>query len=258
MFPIQQQAKISNPSVNLDMVFMTLKTNWQKIILAAVLIAFFIGVGTPTNCLAQKNDETQVTTEPKSFIESIKLKTPKGERGKVVKEVREWANTPKPPGQFFILCALISVIALGFFPKLTRESQNACKEKFWRCFGRAILTNICLILLFRVFIGAKVTAPLAILFAGFYELLLVAGLAISTCLIGSVVLGKLGIEKVSFVENHPKLKYFLIVLVGCFIMTLIAQTPGIGKLPHIGIRLAILIAALGEGGLLAVLAKKTE
>ena len=188
----------------------------------------------------------------------LKLKLPDGERRVAAQEFRKWANEKKPPARTFALCLLLSLIGVGFFPELIEKAKAACRSEFWRCFGRAFLLNICLLVLFRAFLETKVTLPASILFVGFFELLLMAGLAVSICLIGEGIATKSGITKIEAIKRRPKLSAFVIVFIGCFLITLLTQIPGIGQLPPIGVRLAILIAALGEGGLITIFLNRNK
>lgn len=170
-------------------------------------------------------------------------------------EVREWLNEPKPPLATFLFSALVSAIALAFFPGAVETATRHCKQHYWRCFGRALITNICLFLLFRVSIESNITTPLALLFAGVLELFIAAGLALGIIMIGESLLAKLSPD---FLKDRPRARKTLIILLGSLFATLIIQIPALGRLPRPGSRLMLLLATLGEGGLLALLQKKKE
>lgn len=173
-------------------------------------------------------------------------------------EIRKWANKPKPPIAAFLFCCLLSGLALGFFPRLAEAAKETCRKHYWRCFGRALVTNISLFIMFRIFVDNKVTQPLAILFAGVLQFLLIAGLAISILMVGESLVGKLRLDSPGFVATRPRLKNILIIFAGALITTLFIQIPDLGKLPKPGMRIVLLIATLGEGGLLAYLRKREE
>lgn len=170
-------------------------------------------------------------------------------------EVREWLNEPKPPLATFLFSALVSALALAFFPGAIETATRHCKKHYWRCFGRALLTNICLFLLFRVSIESKITTPLALLFAGVLELFIAAGLALGIIMMGESLLAKLA---PNFLQDRPRARKTLIILLGSLFATLIIQIPGLGRLPRPGSRLMLLLATLGEGGLLALLQNKNK
>lgn len=170
-------------------------------------------------------------------------------------EVKEWLNEPKPPLATFLFNVLVSALALAFFPGTIEAATRLCKQHYWRCFGRALLTNISLFLLFRVSIESKITTPLAFLFAGVLEFFIAAGLALGIIMIGESLLSRLA---PNFLQDRPRIRKTLIILLGSLFATLIIQIPGLGRLPRPGSRLMLLLATLGEGGLLALLQKRNE
>lgn len=173
-------------------------------------------------------------------------------------EVRDWANKPKPFLGAFLFSCLVSGLAIAFFPGTVKNARRVCRKHYWKCFGRALLTNISLFMLFRIFIESQLTVPLAILFAGTLELLLVAGLAVSICMIGESLLTKLKFDKIASFSSRPAIRNLLIIITGCLVTALIVQIPDLGKLPRIGVRLIMLIATLGEGGLLYCLSNSRK
>ncbi len=239
---------------------------WLSLSILAITLLFSVS---PVE--AQTQPEVQETvqsarqesvSEKKSFLDNFprlqkerqKLKKKK----KYVVEIQNWQNKPKPPVASFLFCCLISGLAIGFFAGLSEESKAACKSHYWRCFGRALVANISLFVMFRIFIENKVTQPLAILFAGVLQLLLVAGLAVSILMIGESLVTRLKLDRPQFISLRPKLKNLLIIFAGSLIACLLIQIPDLGRLPKPGMRIVLLIATLGEGGLLAVLRRKRD
>lgn len=241
----------------------TIKTTTLKYILTFVLTMVasitFITIGpcvaAPNDNFSKENGTTILNTDngqsSTSFLERLKV-IPANKRI-AQQEFRQWANEAKPFGKTALLCVFIAVIGLGFFPRVMEISQNAVRTSFWRCLGRALVTNVSLLILFRVFVGAKATVPLSILLIGLTELLLLAGLAVSICLFGNQIAKRTGIQNLSFIKSRPKIGHLISISIGSILMALLVQIPELGQLPPIGTRLAVLIATVGEGGLLVYL-----
>lgn len=238
-----------------------MKSKSTKNHLEKIIVSILIGVAV---CFAFAPASSANQPEEVSLSQSIKsklldnVKRIPNERRIAQQTFRKWANEPKPFGATLLLCIFISSISLGFFPKATKEAVACVKSSFWSCLGRAILTNICLIILFRVFITSKATMPISFMMIGILELLLLIGLSISIYLIGERITNRIGLNKLEILSSRHRVRTFISIFVGSILIALIVQIPELGKFPPIGVRLATLIAALGEGGILISLLAKQK
>ena len=163
---------------------------------------------------------------------------------------RRWASSPKPvlPTLLFLLFA--GIVSNAFFPARLAMAQECCKRHFWGCLGRALVVGIIVGIAIRILLALGITIPLALLFSGLIQFGILGGLCVGITLIGDRILSKTGLLEKSWLIDHPRWTIFFKIVAGSLLLTAIAQIPGVGRLPQIGIRLVMLVAILGAGGLL--------
>ncbi len=163
---------------------------------------------------------------------------------------RRWAHERKPFFPTFLFCLFVGLVGVSFFPTSISNAEEACKKSFWRCLGRAFLVGTVLVISVRILNQLQITLPLSTVLLAVLQMGILAGLSVGISLIGDRLIIKTGFAKLPFMAEHPRLVTFMQILIGSLMIALIAQIPGIGRLPRIGIRIALLIAILGVGGLL--------
>lgn len=163
---------------------------------------------------------------------------------------RRWAYQSKPFVPAFLFSLFIGLVGTSFFPKNITVAQECCMKSFWRSLGRAFLAITVLVIFIRILILLQVTVPLATVLVAVLQLAIISGLSVGISLLGDRIFCKTGLAKLSFMEEHPRWATFFRILIGSLLIALICQIPGIGRLPRIGIRIVVLIAILGLGGLL--------
>jgi hypothetical protein len=210
---------------------------------------------------ASETDSTALETEDRARIEKFRQLVPERWR-KWLPEVqrrvhhtpvlsyKHWSSEPKRFAPTLLFCLFTGLIGVAFFSGQITAAQECCKTQFWRCFTKASLSGITLLISVIVLDRIGITGALATALLAVLELFIVAGLSVGVSLIGERVLEKTGMAKLDYLKSHPRLTTFTKVLIGSVIIALIVQIPGLGRLPRIGIRIATLIAILGAGGLL--------
>ncbi|MBX9696180.1 MAG: hypothetical protein K2Z81_27575, partial [Cyanobacteria bacterium] len=163
---------------------------------------------------------------------------------------RLWAKSPKPFVPMLGIFIFVGILGNAFFASQIAVAQECCRLQFWRCLGRAFLVGVMIGMSQRILLALKLTVPLSILLAGVVQFCLFAGLCVAITLIGERILKKTGISQIPWLSEHPRVYMFLRIVVGSLLLALIGQIPSIGRLPQIGIRLVMLVAILGAGGLL--------
>jgi len=161
-----------------------------------------------------------------------------------------WSNEPKRFAPTLLFCLFTGLVGVAFFSRQVTVAQECCKTQFWRCFFKASLSGITLLISVIVLDRLGITGALATTLLAVLELVVVAGLSVGVSLIGERVLEKTGLARLEYFKSHPRMTTFTKVFIGSLIIALIVQIPGLGRLPRIGIRIATLIAVLGAGGLL--------
>ncbi|MBX9666368.1 MAG: hypothetical protein K2X93_02070 [Candidatus Obscuribacterales bacterium] len=164
---------------------------------------------------------------------------------------RRWAAERKRFVPTFLFCTFAGLIGTAFFSRYVAVAQECCRQQFWRCIGRSILTGVTILISVRVLDNLVITQPLSAVLIAMLEAGLIAGLSIGVSLIGERLSTKSGLCKIEYFGNHQRVTEFVRILLGSLVIALIVQIPGIGLMPRIGIRVAVLIAILGSGGLLA-------
>ncbi|MCA9803783.1 MAG: hypothetical protein KC777_17550 [Cyanobacteria bacterium HKST-UBA02] len=163
---------------------------------------------------------------------------------------RAWANKPKPLPATFLFCAFISIIGTGFFPGFINSARAATRKKFWRCLGVSVMVLITGLMLSTVLYLIEMGIPLAHLIIACLQLILLAGLCVAVTTMGHGILARAGLSRSDWAARHPRLLNLLAVLTGSLLFALMVQIPGFRKVPPVGIRIAVLLALVGAGGLL--------
>lgn len=162
---------------------------------------------------------------------------------------REWANQPVYFGPCLLL-ALFATIAGNFLlPKRLEAARSYCALSFWRCFLAGLITLGLLVALARGMFDSRIGTPLAFTTLAVLELGLIMGIGVSCSLIGERLFGRLNLTDHPALVARPVLQRILMYVAGSIVFALIMIIPGIGMLPRLGTRLAMLIALLGLGGL---------
>jgi len=161
---------------------------------------------------------------------------------------RHWANKPLRvvPAFFFILFA--TIVAQELAPARISASRDCCRKQFWRSFWRGSLLGILMVSLARPLFKSEIGMPLGWMVIACLEFLLLAGLTISTTLIGERLMGWMPFMKEP--RKHPLLCRVLVALAGTVFVALILAIPGLGRLPRLGTRLCMLLCVLGAGAFL--------
>ncbi len=162
---------------------------------------------------------------------------------------RHWAQERKPFVASFLFCLFIGLLGSAFFPNQVSVAQECCRSQFWKCLGKAILVGMTLIATVRILDLLMIANPLTTLLLALLELVIVAGLAVGVSLIGEGVTRN-SLDNSDYFKTHPRLATFTKICLGSLILAIVIQIPGAGLLPRIGIRIALLVAILGAGGLL--------
>lgn len=162
---------------------------------------------------------------------------------------RHWAQERKPFVATFLFCMFIGLLGSAFFPNQVSVAQECCRSQFWKCLGKAILVGMTVIVTVRILDLLLIANPLTTLLLALLELAVVAGLSVGVSLIGEG-LTRNTLENSDYFKTHPRLATFTKIFLGSLILAIIVQIPGAGLLPRIGIRIALLVAILGAGGLL--------
>lgn len=162
---------------------------------------------------------------------------------------RSWLQSKRPFIPVFLILMFSSLTVCSFFPTQIATAQDACRRQFWRCIGKGILVTILTATAARILVAINFT-HLALVAMAFVQFVALAGLCVSISLIGTRILDKCGLSEKSWMLAHPRWAVFFAVLIGCLIVALITQIPGLGRFPKLGLRIVMLIAILGAGGLL--------
>lgn len=163
---------------------------------------------------------------------------------------RHWARKRLPLVPSFLFLLFVSITASASFSKRLQTAKEACRARFWRCMGRAVLTFALMLIFARFLFMTQIGTPLALLMIALAQLIGMAGLAVGISLIGDGVCSRSGLNKPDWREMHPRQSLVLTSVVGTIVTTVILMIPGIGLFPPIGTRIVLLIATLGAGGLL--------
>jgi hypothetical protein len=162
---------------------------------------------------------------------------------------QRWAHDRKPFVPTFLFCMFFGLVGCALFPKQIAVAQECCRSQFWSCLGKSIMIGMIVGTSYWIIDQIVIAQALATVLIALWQLALLAGLAVGVSLIGEG-LTRGNIAKSAYLTTHPRLATFIKLLIGSLTLALIVQLPGAGLLPRIGIRIALLVAILGAGGLL--------
>lgn len=156
---------------------------------------------------------------------------------------RRWAETKQPFLPSLLFCLFSSLLLWSIFPKTLGAAEANCRQEFWKSlFSGAVITTI--ILTFsRMLFSTYIDWPLGILVVGLTQLSLIAGLSVIISLVGR------SIAALCSFSSRKKLSRFVELTLGSLLCAALLQIPILGNLPAIGIRLLMLFALLGAGGI---------
>ncbi|HEY9784067.1 MAG TPA: hypothetical protein V6D17_01610 [Candidatus Obscuribacterales bacterium] len=157
---------------------------------------------------------------------------------------RRWANKPLPPVATFLFVIFVNTLATALIRPRLDAAGAKVKEQFWKCLGSGILGLALFVISVKACFDAGVLAPLALVLLGVLQLGALTGMAVTSRLLGTSILARATSHRSDWRTNA------LVILIGSLLFTIVLLLPGIGGLPRIGARLAILMCLLGFGGLL--------
>ncbi len=162
---------------------------------------------------------------------------------------RSWAEQPVPYLPAFVFLAFISMASWSIAPGYMTRASMFCREHFWKSLFLGISTLAILPPLIHFLYSSIIAIPLAILLKGLGQLAFLVGLAVMISLIGDRILVNLKLATVPFFTQRRLLLELLELTIGVLFMEALLAIPNIAGLPRIGIRLVLLLAAFGFGGL---------
>jgi len=225
------------------------KTRWQAMLVGLALFASMaifplLPVGSQEMPRFQERARAILQQRDPALAEALKKSPRPG------LTFRAWANKPKPFLASFLFCAFISIIGTGFFPGFINSARAATRKKFWSCLGVSVMVLITGLMLSTVLYLIEIGITLAHLIAACLQLILLAGLCVAVSTMGHAILARTGLSRSDWAARHPRLFNLLVVFTGSLLFALMVQIPGFGKIPPVGIRIAVLLALVGAGGLL--------
>jgi hypothetical protein len=127
-------------------------------------------------------------------------------------------------------------------------AQEHCRSSFWKSLLAGAFAVVAGAILARCLFVSQIGQPLAWLTLGALQLGLILGVAVSSKLIGDSVLARLGLAGKPPLAARPWLERAIPLTVGTALVCLLLLIPGVASFPRIGIRLVMLVAFLGFGG----------
>ncbi len=161
---------------------------------------------------------------------------------------QRWAHDRKPFVPTFLFCMFFGLAGCALFPKQIAVAQECCRRQFWGCLGKSIMIGMIVGTSYWIIDQIVIAQALATALIALWQLAVLAGLAVGVSLIGEG-LTRGNIAKSAYLTTHPRVATFIKLVIGSLTIALIVQLPGAGLLPRIGIRIALLVAILGTGGL---------
>ena len=158
------------------------------------------------------------------------------------------------PSASFILVA--SLLSWYFAPQLMDQAESESEKNYWRSLGTGLVAIVCSMMLIRSVLITLIGSPLAIILIGIMQLFLVLGISVITSMIG---------RSISFYAKVPSLSWFATrrnalrlceLTIGSVVIALLLQLGSPGGLPRVGTRLALLVAILGTGAILRIIAAR--
>lgn len=177
---------------------------------------------------------------------------------------RRFADRPVPPrGTFLFFVFFNSLICLAF-KKRVEVASSCVRKSFWKSLFVGFIFVILMGIAARFCFDSALFTPAALLILGIVQLLVLAGLAVSSMTVGTAILNRLGVTTMSvseaesvshsahsFVERLKcKLHYLAPVILSSVLVTLISLIPTLGFLPRMGTRFVMWFCVLGLGALI--------
>ena len=162
---------------------------------------------------------------------------------------REFASRPLPVVQVSAFLFMTSTLAVVLVPATLTRAQRCCTDTFWRSLFTGLIAAVIACVLARVLFVSEIGSPLAVVILAAVEFGLLAGLAAVVWLLGESVLRRLGLGGVAFLSRERLSGRLVQVAIGVSLVSALLLVPGLGAPPRVGIRLVLLVAALGLGGL---------
>lgn len=162
---------------------------------------------------------------------------------------REWANQPVYFGPCLTLALFVTIVGNFLLPDRLAAARSYCAASFWRSFLAGLITLGLCVGFARGMFDSRIGTPIGFTVIAFLELGLLAGISVSCSLIGERIFARLKISDHPALVARPVLMRVLKYVAGSVVFALIMVMPGIGMLPRLGTRLAMLIALLGLGGI---------
>lgn len=177
---------------------------------------------------------------------------------------RRFADRPVPPrGTFLFFIFFNSLICLAF-KKRVEVASSCVRKSFWKSLFVGFIFVILMGIAARFCFDSALFTPAALLILGIGQLLVLAGLAVSSMTVGTAILNKLGVTTMSvsqtenadqparsFVEKLKfNLHYLAPVIFSSVLVTLISLIPTLGFLPRMGTRFVMWFCVLGLGALI--------
>ncbi|MBY0357615.1 MAG: hypothetical protein K2W82_06405 [Candidatus Obscuribacterales bacterium] len=186
--------------------------------------------------------------QSKGYLKEVLSADDQGdERFRPFLQWRRWAETRQPFLPSLLFCLFSSLLLWSIFPKTLGAAETNCRQEFWKSLlsGAVIIT---IILTFsRMVFSTYIDWPLGILVVALTQLSLLAGLSVIISLVGRSIALVSGFSA-SF-SSRKNLSRFVELTLGSLLCAAILQIPLFGNLPAIGIRLLMLFALLGAGGI---------
>ena len=171
---------------------------------------------------------------------------------------RSWANRPLPVVPAFFFLFMTSTLAVALVPEMLTRAQASSTNSFWRSLLSGFLTAVIALVFARVLFISEIGNPLALVILALVELGLLMGLAALAWLIGESLLSRLRLSGVAMLSRDRLTGRLVQVALGVALISTLLLIPGLGNLPRVGIRLVLLVAALGLGGLVRSWRTRTE
>jgi hypothetical protein len=157
-----------------------------------------------------------------------------------------WANERKRFFPAFAFLLFTSILISSCAPRWMTSAQGECKHHFWKSFLQGLLMVALGITAVRAGLVTMIGWPMAVLLAGLLQIALLGGLSCLILLIGQAFGHYLRLEKWI---TRPDVRRLTCIVIGCLLIALMLQIPGVATLPRIGTRLVAMLAIVGLGGL---------
>ncbi|HEY9870534.1 MAG TPA: hypothetical protein V6D08_15320, partial [Candidatus Obscuribacterales bacterium] len=161
---------------------------------------------------------------------------------------RAWADKPLPVVPAFLFCLVTGLAAWALLPGTLGAAEELCRSSFWKSLLAGAFTVVAGAIFARCLFVSQIGQPLAWLTLGVLEFGLILGTAVSSKLIGDSILARSGLAGKAPLAGRAWLERAIPLAVGTALVCLLLLIPGFAGFPRIGIRLVMLVAFLGFGG----------